>query len=59
MESVADALLDEQLSKITAMIDMKLAAAKSRLRARLAGLGAPEHELVLTALATSGCYLQE
>lgn len=52
MASVADTLLDEKASQISAGLEMKLAAAKSRLDARLAGLGANERELVLKALSS-------
>lgn len=50
MESVADILLDEKASQISAALEMKVAAAKSRLEARLAGLGPAERVLVLKAL---------
>lgn len=50
MESVADTLLDEKTSQISAALEMKVAAAKSRLEVRLAGLGVVERELVLKTL---------
>jgi hypothetical protein len=50
MESVADTLLDESTGQIRATLEMKIAAAKSRLAARLAGLGDAERSMVLTAL---------
>lgn len=56
MESVADTLLDEKDSQINADLEMKLAAAKSRLEARLAGLCTSERELVLRALSSRPCY---
>lgn len=52
MESVADTLLDEKASQISAALKMKLAAAKTRLEARLAGLGAKERNVVLKALTS-------
>ena len=56
MESVADTLLDEKSSQISAAVEMKIAAAKSRLHARLSGLGVVERELVLKALSTHPFY---
>lgn len=50
LESVADTLLDEKASQIRAALEMKFAAARSRLQVRLAGLGTSERELVLKAL---------
>lgn len=52
MTSVADTLLDENASQISAALEMKLAVAKSRLEARLAGLGTNERDLVLKALSS-------
>lgn len=57
--SVADTLLDEKASQISAALEMKLAAAKSRLEARLAGLGESERELVLKALSTHPYYTKD
>jgi len=59
MESVADTLLDEKASQISAAVEMKVAAAKSRLEARLAGLGASERELVLKALSAHPFYTKD
>lgn len=50
MESVADILLDEKASQISAALEMKIAAARSRLEARLAGLAASDRALVLKSL---------
>lgn len=59
MESVADTLLDETASQISAAVEMKVAAAKARLEARLAGLGASERELVLKALSAHPFYTKD
>lgn len=59
METVADTLLDEKTSQINAAVEMKLAAAKSRLTARLGGLGASEREVVLKALTTRILYSKD
>lgn len=59
MESVADTLLDEKASQISAAVEMKVAAAKSRLEARLTGLGASERELVLKALSAHPFYTKD
>jgi predicted RNA-binding Zn-ribbon protein involved in translation (DUF1610 family) len=59
MESVADTLLDEKASQISAAVEMKVAAAKSRLEARLAGLGASERELVVKALSAHPLYTKD
>ncbi len=56
MESVVDTLLDEKSSQISAALEMKIAAAKSRLEARLAGLDASERAIVLNALSTRAFY---
>lgn len=59
MESVVDTLLDEKASQISASVDMKMAAAKSRLEARLAGLGASERAIVLKALTSRAYYASD
>lgn len=59
MESVADTLLDEKATQIGASLEMKLGAAKSRLEARMAGLGAKERVLVLRALTTHPYYTED
>lgn len=56
MCSVADTLLDERASQINAAAEMKLAAARSRLEDRLAGLGPDERQLVLKALSRPITY---
>jgi transcription elongation factor Elf1 len=59
LESVANTLLDEKSSQISAAVEMKIAAAKSRLDARLAGLGARGRELVLKALSAHPFYTKD
>jgi hypothetical protein len=59
METVADTLLDEKANQISAVVEMKLVAARSRLEARLAGLGADERALVLKALAGQPFYARD
>lgn len=59
MESVADTLLDEKASQISAAVEMKIGAAKSRLETRLAGLAANERKLVLKALTTHPYYTKD
>lgn len=59
MESAADTLLDEKASQISAAVEMKVAAARSRLEARLAGLGASERERVLKALSAHSFHAQD
>lgn len=59
MELVAETLLDEKASQIGAAVEMKLAAARSRLEARLVGLGASERELVLKALSAHPFYTKD
>lgn len=59
MVSVADTLLDEKISELNASVEMKIAAAKSRLADRLAGLGPTERELVLKTLSHQPFLMNE
>lgn len=56
MTSVADTLLDENASQISASVEMKIAAARVRLEARLQGLADADRVLVLKALSAHPFY---
>jgi hypothetical protein len=51
MLSVADTLLDEKTTQISAVLEMKIASARTRLEGRLAALGSAERALVLRTLS--------
>ncbi len=50
MEGVANTLLDETINQIIASLEMKIAASRRRLEARLTGLGDAERATVVDAL---------
>jgi predicted RNA-binding Zn-ribbon protein involved in translation (DUF1610 family) len=57
--SVADTLLDEKASQISATVELKIAAAIARLETRLVGLGDSERLTVLKALSAQPYYMDD